>query len=364
MISTSRRIFIRNIFFSVSAVFFSSRAWGSHKKDKSVWFELVDYARWCPTVHNLQPHKLRIISESQAELYYDPSRLLPEEDPESIFVTVAMGVFIEHLSIAAGIYNMRIEITKIFGAIKPCNTDNTLFALINLVPNQVKEELNRELILKRRTSRLHYNNKPLALPTLRKAEKIASEFSHDFFSTTDDEVVETILKLNQQTLFEDLKNSRVREELRILFRYSEQEASIKKDGLWATCMGFSGSILKSVFTKPKWQKGILKDLLAKKYMNSFKGTKTICWFSGKFNDKNDWLHAGQMLARNWLFLTGENAYIQPFGSLITNENAYKIINELLEKRESEKKIWLIFRAGYSKTPARSFRLNTEEIIIK
>jgi hypothetical protein len=123
--------------------------------------------------------------------------------------------------------------------------------------------------------------------------------------------------------------------------------------------------MKSVFTNhEKWTKGIRRSLLSNNYKNSFKGTSTICWFGGHFENTTDWLNAGRMFARNWLILTQENAYLQPFGSLITNENAYKKINETFTQPTENKKIWMIFRAGYSNEPTKSFRLSTDEIIIK
>ena len=41
----------------------------------------MDIAKWCPTVHNLQPQKIKVISENRAELYYDSKGLLPHGDP-------------------------------------------------------------------------------------------------------------------------------------------------------------------------------------------------------------------------------------------------------------------------------------------
>jgi hypothetical protein len=75
------------------------------------------------------------------------------------------------------------------------------------------------------------------------------------------------------------------------------------------------------------------------------------------------LNCGKMLARNWLFITSQGAYIQPFGSLITNPKAYKTINEKFTQPSENRSIWMIFRIGYSNEPTRSFRLSTEDIII-
>jgi hypothetical protein len=364
---STRRAFLKNTLKAgILGLFFDPfRSIFAFNKQEPGWIELVDCARWCPTVHNLQPHKIKIISETEAELYYDPSRLLPVGDPGSVFVTVAMGIFHEHLSIAASSFGKKVEMTRIFEPIKTGGTVPKLFAKLKIVKAEEPDELDRSLILKRRTSRLHYDGNPLRQVSLDKLKTEAGRFDHEFFSSSEQELVDYVINLNQETLFEDISSKENSEELNYLFRYTEKEAEEHKDGLWAKCMCFPGSLMRSVFQHPgKWHKGFRKKFLAKHYKDSFKGTATICWFGGSFEDTNDWLNAGRMLARNWLLLTQEGAYIHPFGSLITNVNAYGKINQKFTQPEKGKKIWLIFRAGYSKTPARSFRLTTQEIIIK
>ena len=370
MESNSRRTFLKtsikaSIFLTVFGSFKNVFADTPNQKLLPSWKELVEYARWCPSVHNLQPHKLKIISETEAELYFDPTRLLPIGDPLAIFTTVAMGIFIEHLSVAANSYGTKVEITKVYDPISVNAKIFTLFAKLKLVPAFEKDELNRDLILRRKTSRLHYDGKALNKESLTKINSQAKQFDHEFNSSSEEEFLDFIINLNQLTLFEDLESKANREELDRLFRYTKEEAETKKDGLWAKCMGFSGSLMKSVFTNhERWEHGIRKKILSSYYKNSFKGTSTICWFAGKFDTTSDWINAGRMLARNWLLITKEEAYIQPFGSLITNAGAYKKIQEKFPSAKEGNKIWLIFRAGYSNEPTRSYRLSTEEIIIK
>ncbi len=365
----SRRVFIKNcvkttLLFILINPLRQLFAVSKNQKTLPTWHTLVDYARWCPNVHNLQPHKIMVISDTEAELYYDPTRLLPIGDPNAIFVTVAMGIFIEHLNIVAGAYGAKVVITEVAEPITINATTLTLFAKVKLISTIEKEELNKELILKRRTSRLHYNGKPLKQESLNKISTQAEKFEHEFFYTSEPALIDFVIDLNQLTLFEDLESKADREELNRLFRYSKEEAETKKDGLWATCMGFKGSLMKSVFTHhERWAKGLRKKVLKNYYKSSFKGTSTICWFGGKFENTDDWLQAGRMLARNWLLNTQEGAYIQPFGSLITNKGAYEKINKKFTQPTEGKKIWMIFRTGYSKEPTRSYRLSTEELII-
>ena len=130
-------------------------------------------------------------------------------------------------------------------------------------------------------------------------------------------------------------------------------------------MGFSGVLLKSIFQNhEKWTKGISKILLKETYMSSFKRTSSIGWFGGDFKNTNDYLNCGRMMARCWLLITKEGAYIHPFGSLVTNEKANEKINAAFTQPTVGKEIWMIFRVGYSKTPTRSYRLETKNYLIK
>jgi len=68
-----------------------------------------------------------------------------------------------------------------------------------------------------------------------------------------------------------------------------------------------------------------------------------------------------MLTRLWLTMTRHGVVLRPFGSVITNPRA----NALLQARIPTAKgtLWLVFRAGYSAEPPRSYRLETDEVLL-
>jgi len=74
------------------------------------WVDLLDYARWAPSPHNTQPWKIKPLSGSEAELYYDPRRLLTVEDAEFRFLFVTVGIFHEYLKIAARARGLDLEL--------------------------------------------------------------------------------------------------------------------------------------------------------------------------------------------------------------------------------------------------------------
>ena len=73
------------------------------------WRTLLDYARWAPSPHNIQPWQLRPVDDREAELRYVPDRLLPDTDPSGVFGVCGLGIFVEHLAIAARAEGVDLE---------------------------------------------------------------------------------------------------------------------------------------------------------------------------------------------------------------------------------------------------------------
>jgi hypothetical protein len=94
-----------------------------------------------------------------------------------------------------------------------------------------------------------------------------------------------------------------------------------------------------------------------------RGTSTIAWFVGPFDNPEDWTRSGRLLARLWLTLTREGLHLHPFGSIITNEPAHERLRARLEHDPSQGALWFIMRLGASTEPPRSARLRRDDILI-
>ena len=244
----NRRNFIKKLALSTTALSLVGSLFKSSKAINSIpsWYDLVDIAKWCPTVHNLQPQKIKVISENRAELYYDSERLLPHGDPKSVFSTVAMGIFIEHLSIAASKFDYDVKIEKVHNNIDIESKGNTLFATLALVKSQRDEALDSSLIKKRRTSRTKYDEISVDDSVLDELKSEAKLYENKFITLKKNPKLNSS-KINQEALFYDLGNDDIRNELDNLFRYSKN-AEIKKAD-YGLNVGFGGGLLRSVFQK-------------------------------------------------------------------------------------------------------------------
>lgn len=329
----------------------------------SNWREILDYAIWAPSPHNVQPWKIKILSETEAELFYDPNRLLPVEDARNRFLLCGFGIFLETMSIAANHsgYETKFEPTNLSLSAKGNNAES--IGKLTLIKTDRKDTLDRELIKKRRTSRLPYSSILVPEEVQRELQSVAKQFEHNLTFSTEPSLVKWVIELNKNTMFYDMEEDDTRKEIGSWMRYSFKQAATNKDGLWTVCMNVSSWLMK-IFFDAQWiiNLPIIKQVVQKYYIHST-STPTIAWLQGPFSNNEEWLNSGHMLARLWLTLTKHDLYLHPFGSIITNSKSHQELVEKFNLDETKELTWLIMRVGYSSEPPRSMRLSVNDILI-
>lgn len=332
---------------------------------ENIWVNLLEYARWTPSPHNVQAWKLKIISETEADLYYEPKRLLPVTDPTGCFSVMGFAMFIDSLSLAANAEGLKVEAKyqkKDFDFKSPTPV---LFANLKLVPTSEKETLDKEVLKSRRTSRLPYNNVPVPEELIKKFQAETEQFGHHLFTSSDEKMVKWIMDLNRDTLFYDMGDEHARKEIGALLRYTDEDAKKHKDGLWSYCFHIPGWFMKLFFDHEKFfELPIIKQILLSFYETTMKGTRTVAWIQGPFKTFDDYVSAGYAFNRVWLKMAEQNVYLHPFGSVITNPNAHERLKEKFNADENKEMMWILLRIGFSEVPPRSLRLESEEIILK
>jgi len=332
---------------------------------ENIWFSLLQYARWTPSPHNVQAWKLKIISDSSAELYYDPKRLLPVTDPTGCFSVMGFAMFVDSLNIASSKYGKEIQVEYEKKPFDFTSKDLILFAQLTLNDRKTPEEFSPELIKERRTSRLPYNNVPVPEKEIDILQKIGEKYGQHFFTSSEEGMVKWIMDLNRDTLFYDMGDEHARKEIGNLLRYNESLAREKKDGLWSYCFHIPGWFMKLFFDYEKFfELPIIKHILLAYYETTMKGTRTVAWIQGPFKTFDDYINAGLALNRIWLKMQDLNLYLHPFGSVITNPNAHERLREKFKLDEEKEMVWLLLRVGYSEEPPRSLRLDVDDILIK
>lgn len=331
----------------------------------SAWNELLEVARWAPSAHNIQPWRLRPVSEDAAELLCAPDRLLSDTDPTGRFTMVGLGIFVETLAIAARSTGIDLEAEYVGLPLREGGTELIPFARLRLVPAQGHERLEPALIRRRRTSRLPYDGRLVPDDVLRELDQVATDHGHQLGFSSDPELVRWALDLNRETLFFDLTDARARREVGSWLRFSRREAARTRDGFAPQTLGFPGWLL-HLFFHARWFFDLpgIRAIVRGLYDRTMRGTKTVAWIQGPFEEPEQWIYAGRMLARLWLTLTRHGVQLHPFGSIITNEDANERLRRKIEHDPTAGTLWLVMRLGYSSEPPRSHRLETDELLVR
>lgn len=86
-------------------------AWDGPDAGEGLRRKLVSYAILSPSPHNLQSWRVQFFGTNGIRLFVDPTRLIPEVDPEARQIMIAQGCFIETLAIAAGHLGYATEVS-------------------------------------------------------------------------------------------------------------------------------------------------------------------------------------------------------------------------------------------------------------
>src|SRR3569832_788445 len=158
----------------------------------SIWKTLLVSANYVPSPHNVQPWRLRVVSDESADLLIEKRRTLPKEDPTGSFIILTMGLFIEGLTILAANRSLVLSyqlysplsqftpqhIAEAAGELLP-------FARLTLGPGGEMHECDDSLFLTRRTSRTSYLSQPLPDEATEALSNLARVWGQTYEQVTD-----------------------------------------------------------------------------------------------------------------------------------------------------------------------------------
>jgi hypothetical protein len=331
------------------------------------WEWLLSHAALAPSPHNVQPWRIRIQSEHEAELWIERARTLPDEDVTGSFIVMTMGLFVETLRLAAAHRGLTVEDHPVheFSWYAADHLRTMREPLIPFARLRLREapdaapEYDLSLLEQRRTSRLHYTAEPVPAAAVTSLADVAALWGHRFVCLTDVARIERILRLNIHAVFSDLNLHAYRDELGSWIRYSRQASERARDGLDARCMNVSPVELWLMFHAPWLLRSPLRPWFARRYRRQIGPVSTLGMLSGQFWSPADAYAAGRLLIRFWLECTRLGLYLHPYGNLVTHRSTA----EKVRSETAVDDIWLVFKLGRSAAPPRSHRRALEEILI-
>lgn len=330
----------------------------------ALWLDIVEDVRWYPSPHNSQPMKLRPVSETAARVYYDLDLGLPAESFGIPFAHVCAGVFLESLSVVAAARGFRtveaLDHSEMdFEAVDRLH----LIGTVRLEPSgqdaETRSAAQRRMAAfrSRQTSRLPYDSRIVGDEILTAASSIAAKQGFEFRSTVDARMVSSLVRINQATLFSDLRNDAVYAEIMEWLRFSKDEAAAKADGLSAETMIMPGRVLRfAMRNRSLWSFPIIGGLIRWMYLRTMHGVRQLGWLEGPFAEPSHFVEAGRTFMQVWIFFSERGVYLHPFGTVITNPGSHaEFVSKAGIHESGNRMAWMLFRFGYSSTPPTAHR---------
>ncbi|GAB3616476.1 hypothetical protein GCM10027416_10330 [Okibacterium endophyticum] len=332
------------------------------------WAGILEDARRYPSPHNSQPIKVRVDGDDEATVFYDLDLGLPAESFGIPFAHVCAGVFLESLRVVAAARGFRTVEDLDHAEMDFASTTRLhRLAVVRLSPHEA-DDTDREAhtaFIRRRTSRRPYNARPVPVEVLRQAESICASAGYRFRSTDDPALVRRIVRVNQATLFDDLRNDAVYAEIMAWLRFSKEEAALRADGLSAETMLMPGRILRFALGHRRlWDAPVLGAILRAVYLRTMRGVHQLGWIEGPFDGPADYVEAGRTFMRLWLGLTRLGVVLHPFGTVITNPRSHAVFAEAVGADERDGEMaWMLFRFGYSARPPLAHRRRLPAMLV-
>jgi hypothetical protein len=325
-----------------------------------LWWTLLETAIQTPSPHNVQPWRIRLESEREAELYIDRKRTLPKEDLTGSFIVSTMGMLVEAIALLAAPRGLHLEYELSHAAewyaktiVHDQQPDLIPFARLHLSPCPPWETPYPEaLFLTRRTSRISLLPTPVENTAAVTLANLATQWGHRYEQITDSEQVEKILQQNTDALFEDLNTPAYHDEIVSWFRFTDRAAKRHRDGLDWRCMNTSRTAFWLAARMPKLLVfPFTKPFLRRQYRRQLGLVPTIGILAGDFFSAASAFETGRFLIRFWLETARLELFIHPYGNLVTNSSAANWLAETTQIKD----IWLIFKIGHSEMPPKSYR---------
>jgi hypothetical protein len=319
------------------------------------WRSILELGRLAPTPHNTQWYFLHVVDSRTAYVCIDESIAIPFTDPNDQFRYTGLGVFSRHLEVAARAAGFELHTTfDDLGAPGP--------VLARIAGRRPVDEALSMVLRTRRTSRFAYGDEPVSAAAIQAVQALTDRRTTVAIST-DPGIVRAVLELNNEILLADLQDKGTSRELDSWIRYTERSRRRHQNGFAPASLATPAWKIWLVFRLRSWLRfAAVRRWLATQYLSQNRAA-SVGWIFGPLTTPDDQFQAGRTLLDAGITLTKHGYYLQPYGSIITDDAARaRLLRTIGVEEAPDELVWMIFRAGTSSPPPRSLRKPVEEYL--
>lgn len=273
-----------------------------------------------PNPHNTQAWKFKISSETEALLYVDEKRILPQTDPSTRQIHMGQGCLLELVAVAAGSTGHEAKIQLFPEGYSVQDLGKKPVARIELVPSRKKDDL-IEAVAHRHTVRSAYEGPPITQKEFESLRSITGARVSELRFTPAEEL-QKHLEFHFAGMQAELGNFPTADESRIWFRIGNEEIYSRRDGISLPANGVTGLqkwIIETFFLShdpedyydPAGQK-----MFMDRYRENLFTAKGQVLFITKGNTVKEWVLCGRDYARFQLAASAMGLVMRPTSQLM------------------------------------------------
>lgn len=314
---------------------------------------LLNYAVLAPSGHNTQPWLFKIVDDA-VELYADKTRSLPVVDPDDRALIISCGAALFHLKIAIRYFGFQ-EIVEVF----PNDQKPDLLAQISMGHKILASDESKSLfhsILKRRTNRLPFLNKPVA-HSLQSELRLAASSQYTQFQIISEYRRQEVIDLIAEGDRLQMANPLFRRELAKWIRPGK---SSRHDGIPAYAQGIDKrldviapfiAVAISLFDIGKFQSAKDRKLA--------ENSPLLGLLRSRHNTPQDWLATGEALGHLLLRARVADIWVSFFNQPIEIPELRSRLQTLLPENGYPQ---ILLRLGYAQDTKPTPRRTVDEVI--
>lgn len=330
--------------------------------------QALRYGITAPSAHNTQPWRIELMSDTEAQVFFDPDRLLPATDPQGRQVHISHGTLLEMTAIGATHLGYRAEIELLpKGEMNLAEYGTKPTAHLSLLADShVNEDPLFSQLSLRRSSRLPHTPQPIS-DDERVAITTAASRPGVEPGWIPAQRMDEAIDLAIQGMAIEVRGHDTYEESNQWYRFSDAEIAAKGDGLNANTAGMTGLPLLATrtITRPgNWHMWFNRAPFLNAFAKTVRSTQALFTLVTPTNTMADWITTGRSYVRAQLTAGGYNLRFHPISQTLQE---FPEMDQLREGMGAVVNVTppatlqMLVRVGHTQTPALSPRRDLQTI---
>jgi len=331
--------------------------------------QALRYGITAPTAHNTQPWRIQVMSDTEAQVYFDPYRLLPATDPPGRQVHISHGTLLEMTAIAATHLGYRADVELLpEGEMTLAEYGTKPTAYLSLIADsQVTEDPLFSQVLLRRSSRLPHTPQPIT-DDERAAITAAATIAGVQPGWIPSQRMAQAIEFAIQGMTVEARGHGTFQETNQWFRFSDAEIAAKGDGLNANTAGVTGLpllVLRMITRPGNWHMWFNRAGFLSAFAKAARSTQALFTLVTPANTMDSWITTGRSYMRAQLTASGYNLRFHPVSQTLQEfpqMDPLRARMDALVDVTPPAKLQMLVRVGHTQPPALSPRRDLQSIV--